>query len=260
MTLCRLTPVCTALAAAMALLAGCQQAPETGNATAPTPSASPAMAGVRALPEAEQLKLAFRTAYGSDNSAQVGEGDNDTVTVKPGKLLWVEDTAVLLAPGANVSDCHVCSGAVAITYLKTEGDGFTVSGKWPTLVRGTGWGAEPDWKVTDAYTPYPAIYVEAGWSGQGYSCESAIITELTPDAPVQSDPIRLSSSNEGAVDPDTGKTMGGEPLSNLTGTIADVVKGKSIAVRASGTATFVERYAYRDGKFVPLQKESRLSC
>lgn len=251
---------CVAACGVVALLAGCQQAPETQNTATPTPVATPTLVGVRALPEDEQLKRAFRTAYGSDDSARIGDGDNDTVVVKPGKLLWVEDTAVLMAPGANASDCHVCSGAVAITYLKPKADGFEVTGKWPTLVRGTGWGAEPDWKVTDAYTPYPAIYVEAGWSGQGYSCESAIITELKPDAPVQSAPIRLSSSNEGAVDPDTGKTMGGEPLSDLAGTISDVVKGKSIAVQASGTAKFVERYEYRGGKFVPLQKESRLSC
>ncbi len=256
----RLNPIGLFTVGAIALLAGCQQAPESQNAAGPTPVASATPAGVRALPEAEQLKLAFRTAYGSDGTARVSEGDNDTVNVKPGQLLWVGDTEVLLSPGANASDCHVCSGAVAITYLKPEGDGFAVTGKWPMLVRGTGWGAEPDWKVTDAYTPYPAIYVEAGWSGQGYSCESAIITELKPDAPVQSDPIRLSSSNEGAVDPDSGKTMGGEPLSNLTGTIADVVKGKSLSVKASGTASFVERYEYRGGKFVPVAKESRLSC
>lgn len=253
----RLNYVGIALTAA---LAGCQQAPESGNATAPTPSATPSVAGVRALPESEQLKLAFRTAYGEDGAAQVRDGDADVINVKPGKLVWVGDTAVLLSPGANAADCHACSGAVAITYLKPQGGGFAVTGKWPTLVRGTGWGAEPDWTVTDAYTPYPAIYVEAGWSGQGYSCESAIITELKPDAPVQSDPIRLSSSNEGAVDPDSGKTLGGEPLSNLTGTITDVVKGKSLSVKASGTARFVERYDYRGGKFMPVQKESRLSC
>ena len=260
MTLRRLTPVCAALAGAMALLVGCQQAPETGNATAPTPTASPTMAGVRALPEADQLKLAFRVAYGADGAAQVREGDSDVINVKPGQLLWVGDTAVLLSPGANESDCHACSGALAIAYLKPEGEGFAVTGKWPTLVRGSGWGAEPEWRVTEEFTDNPAIYVESGWSGQGYSCGGASITELKPEGPVQSERVWLSASNEGAVDETTGKTFGGEPLSNLDGKIVDIVKGKSFAVQASGTAKFVERYEYRDGKFVPLQKESRLSC
>lgn len=260
MKLCRFNHVGIALVGALALLAGCQQAPESGNTTAQTPSATPTPTGVRALPEAEQLKLAFRTTYGKDDAAQVGDGDADVINVKKGRLLWMGDTAVLLSPGANESDCHACSGALAIAYLKPQGDGFEVTGKWPTLVRGSGWGAEPEWRVTDAFTDNPAIYVESDWSGQGYSCGGASITELKPDRPVQSERIWLSASNEGAVDETTGKTMGGEPLSNLSGKIVDIVKGKSFAVQASGTAKFVERYEYRDGKFVPLQKESRLSC
>lgn len=260
MTLGRRNRTFTALAGAVALLAGCQQAPESGNTTAPTPSARPTTAGVRALPEAEQLKLAFRTTYGKDGAALVQEDDAGVINVKPGQLLWIGDTAVLLSPGANESDCHACSGALAITYLKPQGDGFAVTGKWPTLVRGSGWGAVPEWRVVDSFTENPAIYVESGDTAQGYSCGGASITELKPDGPVQSERVWLSSSNEGAVDETTGKTFGGEPLIRLEGKITDIVKGKSFAVQASGTAKFVERYAYRDGKFVPLQKESRLSC
>jgi len=260
MTIVRPSRLCIAIAGAVALLAGCQQAPESENATAPTPSATPTATGVRALPEAEQLKRAFRAVYGKDGAAQVREGDADIINVKPGQLLWIGDSAVLLSPGANAADCHACSGALAIAYLKPQGDGFAVTGKWPTLVRGSGWGAEPEWRVTDAFTDNPAIYVESGWSGQGYSCGGASITELKPDGPVQSERVWLSASNEGAVDETTGKTFSGEPLNNLEGKIVDVVKGKSFAVQASGTAKFVERYEYRDGKFVPVQKESRLSC
>ncbi len=249
-----------ALACTISLIAGCQQAPESGNATAPRPSATPSPTGVRALPEAEQLKLAFRTTYDKDGAAQVQEDDAGVINVKPGQLLWIGDTAVLLSPGANESDCHACSGALAIAYLKPQGDGFAVTGKWPTLVRGSGWGAEPEWRVTNEFTDNPAIYVESGDTAQGYSCGGASITELKPGGPVQSERIWLSSSNAGAVDETTGKTFGGEPLSNLEGKIVDIVKGKSFAVQASGTAKFVERYEYRDDKFVPLQKESRLSC
>ena len=143
MKLSRLNPSSITIMGAIVLLAGCQQAPEGGNATALTPSASPTPTGVRALPEAEQLKLAFRTTYGKDAAAQVKDGDAGTINVKPGRLLWIGDTAVLLSPGANESDCHACSGALAIAYLKPQGDGFAVTGKWPTLVRGSGWGAEP---------------------------------------------------------------------------------------------------------------------
>ena len=124
----RLDQLGIALAGAMTLLAGCQQAPESGNAAAPTPSASPTVAGVRALPEAEQLKLAFRTTYGKDGAAQVKDGEAGTINVKPGRLMWIGDTAVLLSPGANESDCHACSGALAIAYLKPHGDGFAVTG------------------------------------------------------------------------------------------------------------------------------------
>lgn len=249
-----------AVASGLALLGGCQQAPENGNQAAPTPVATPTVTGVRALPEAEQLKLAFRTTYGSDGAARVTEGDTEVMTIKPGKLLWVGDIAVLLSPGANVSDCHACSGTLAIAYLKPNGDAFEVTGKWATLVRGSGWGAEPDWKVSDAFTPYPAVYVESDDTAQGYTCSGATITELKPDGPVQSDRIPLASDNEGAVDDRTGKTFGGEPRKNLTGKITDIVKGKSFVVQASGTASFAEKYEYRGGKFVALQPESGLAC
>ncbi len=255
-----LDPVGVALVGVMALLAGCQPAPDSGNTTAPTPVATLTPTGVRALPETEQLKLAFRTTYGKDGAAQVQEDDAGVINVKPGQLLWIGDTAVLLSPGANESDCHACSGALAIAYLKPQGDGFAVTGKWPTLVRGSGWGAVPEWRVVDTFTENPAVYVESGDAAQGYSCGGASITELKPDGPVQSERVWLSSSNEGAVDETTGKTFGGEPLIRLEGKITDIVKGKSFAVQASGTAKFIERYEYRDGKFVPLQKESRLSC
>lgn len=248
-----------ALIGALAVLAGCQQAPESGNAATPVPSTTPAATGVMALPEAEQRKLAFRAAYGEGDTAQVEAGEADTVTIKPGKLVWIGETAALLSSGPSQSDCHACSGALAIAYLKPKGDGFEVTGSWPALVRGSGWGQEPEWKLRDDLTSNPAIYVEAGWTGQGYSCGSASITELKPDGPVQSDRIGLSASNGGAIDESTGKTFGGEPAKELTGQIVDIVKDKSFAVKATGTASFVEKYEYRGGKFVALQ-ETRLTC
>lgn len=248
-----------ALVAATAL-AGCKPASESGNTTAPTPSATPVAQGVEALPEATQLKLAFKAAYGSEGAARITVDDSEVLNIKPGKLLWIGDTAVLLSPGANESDCHACSGTLAIAYLEPKGSGFAVKGKWPALVRGSGWGAEPEWKVSDAFTVYPAVYVESGDTAQGYTCSGASITELKPDGPVQSDRVPLSADNEGAVDDATGKTFGGEPRKNLNGKVVDVVKGKSFAVKVGGTASFVERYEYRDGRFVALQRESRLSC
>jgi hypothetical protein len=245
---------------AVAALAGCKPAVDGGNSSAPTPSTTPVATGVKALPEAAQLKLAFKTAYDAEGAARITVDDTEVLNIKPGKLVWIDDVAVLLSPGANQSDCHACSGALAIAYLAPKGEGFVVKGKWPVLVRGSGWGAEPEWRVTGDFTDNPAVYVESGDTAQGYSCGGASITELTPDGPVQSDRVWLSSDNEGAVDDSTGKTFGGEPRKKLTGKIVDIVKGKSFAVQASGTAKFVERYEYRGGKFVPLQKESRLSC
>jgi hypothetical protein len=231
---------------------------EAGNAVVVNESVAVAPSGARALPEAEQLALAFKTAYGKA-PASIKTKDGEELKATPGKLLWVGDTAVLLSPAESEADCHACAGTLAIAYLKAKDDGFEVTGTWPDLVFGAGWGAVPDWKLSDAYTQYPAIYTEGGYSGQGYSCGSATITELKPDAPVMSDLIGLSASNGGAIDEETGKTFGGEPRKELEGKIVDVVKGKSFSVKASGTASFTEKYEYRGGKFVPLQ-ETRLSC
>jgi hypothetical protein len=238
---------------------GEQPAEQPGNTTA-TNEATPATpAGARALPEAEQLALAFKTAYGATKSATI-ETKDAKLTAEPGELLWVGDIAVLLSPTKSEADCHACAGTLAITYLKAKGDGFEVTGKWPDLIVGAGWGEAPDWKVTDAFTTLPAVYEEGSYMGQGVSCSNATITELKPGGPVQSELIWLSSSNGGAIDEETGKTFGGEPAKELEGKITDIVKGKSFTVKATGTASFTESYIYRDGKFVPTQPDSKLTC
>src|SRR5438309_881755 len=67
--------------------------------------------------------------------------------------------------------------------------------------------AAPKWKLTSAFTAFPAIYEQGGGSGQGHVCTIATLTELAPGGPVTSGPIRLHYDNEGAVTDDAAKVL-----------------------------------------------------
>jgi len=208
---------------------------------------------------AEALASAFELATGHKGSfAHKVEGQN--ATTSPAKLIELPFGPVLLTSTEIADGCHACTGSVGVYYLERRGNLFVVKGKWPDAVHGWGWGAPPsDWSITDKFTSYPAIYAEGGYTGQGYSCGSATLTELLPDGPVTSDLISLSSSNSGAV-LDNGTTYGGDPLEELQGKITNIVRDQSFEVAVSGPRQIRERYARKGGKFVRVSSETALSC
>lgn len=233
---------------------------QRASATAmPTPDAhvlTPAEA-LRALPAPEQAALAHRAAFGTDGTATV-DGEGGAMRYQPGEVVWLGDTAALLSPGTNAEDCHACSGAVAITYLEPRGRGFAVKGKWMDMIHGNGFGQPPsEWAIRTDMAAAPVVVAETGFTNQGYSCGVTTLTLLTPAGPVQSEPVPTSYSNEGAVDPDSGRTMGGERARALDGEIVEVRQGAGFTVRA-GTVT--DRYVVQGDRFVREGGASPLAC
>ncbi len=232
-----------------------------GKATAaaaiqPSASASPLVE----LAPAAKLAAAFKAATGR-TAAHAARIDGQPAKIVPLRVLDLPFGPVLLVSATLADGCHACSGAIGVYYLRQEGAAFTVVKKWPEAVKGWGWGAPPsDWSVTDKFTRFPAIYAEGGYTGQGITCDSATLTELRPEGPVLSDRIKLSFSNAGNVDAETGMTFTGDPALDLSGEIVNVAKDKSFEVRVSGDESFSERYVMRGGKFVPEAESSRLSC
>lgn len=203
------------------------------------------------------LAEAFRAATGSDAPIR-RRIDGEMHVTRALRVVDLPFGPALITSTEIVEGCHACTGALGIYYLKIEGDKVGVVGKWPEAVKGWGWGAPPtDWSISDKFASYPVIVAEGSYMGQGISCGGATLTELRPEGPVESEIIRTSFSNEGAVGDDG--TAYGEPPRSLEGKFADIVREKSFEIRVTGTEGFTERYVRRGGKFVSVG-ESRLTC
>lgn len=213
----------------------------------------PPVQDVRALTKQEQLGRAFAAAFGNPLEAKA-DVNGQAVVYRPGTIRWIGDRAVLISPAKAVEDCHACAGTLAVHYLKASGDKFEVTGAWLDVVSGAGWGAAPKWKISDAFTNFPAIYEEGTGGGQGYVCTTATLIELAPSGPVKSGPIPLHYDNEGAVTDPQAKTV-------LDGKFVNVKKGLSFDLAVTGSQIFTETWLKRGDRFEPQGEQSKaLQC
>lgn len=238
--------------ALLATLAACGQSDEGGNQVAPpeaSQEAAPATQhAVQTLPIEEQRSLAFRAAFAENPVLDVEDGQ---LRYTPARLEWIGDRAVLLSLGKNLDECHACTGALAVHYLEPAGDGFRVTGAWPTLIRGSGYGAPPsEWNLSDKFAQYPVVLVEGGYTAQGCTSGGITLTELRPDEPVQSTLIRTIYSNQSGFGADNGAEIEGE--------IANIDKGASFDVVYSGSRDFTETWIRRGDSFELRGGETRM--
>jgi hypothetical protein len=213
-------------------------------------AAPPQAQDIRTLPKAEQLARAFAIAFGGAHGQATVKADQWNVVYKPKDLFWIGDRAVLISAGPSTEDCHACAGALAVHYLKAAGETFEVTGAWPNVVSGSGWGAAPEWKLTKAFTSFPAIYEEGGFTAQGCTSSGAFLVELAPSGPIQSGLVRLGFDDSGG--------LGDRPAMAITGKITNVKKDISFDVAYTGGQQFVETWIKRAGKFVPAAGETKM--
>jgi len=257
--------VIVSMVAAGAILYVRQTKSESGNPAAPTMTAAHASTSTPSVSTGTEsapvtLSDAFRAATGHSKAFKITD-DEGAKTVSPLRLLHLPFALVLLTKTEMEDGCDACSGSIGVHYLQGSGNSLKAVGHWPDAVRGWGHGLAPEvWKVTDKYTDHPAIFATGSDGTDGYVCGGAKLTELRPEGPKQSDDIPLSYSNGGAIDEETGHTMGGESARDENGEIVNVAKGKSFDVRVRGTDEFTEHYVQTDEKFVRTTRKSRLSC
>jgi hypothetical protein len=209
------------LTASLLALAACRQPAEP---VVVDPGPPPPLTAARAF------EMAFGDAAPVERKVtREGVDYQETLTYRPAKLVPMSEGHVaLVSLATNASDCHACSGAMAIHYLRRTGTTWTLEGGWPEIVGGNGFGAPPDWTVrTDLGEPL-YIVAEAGWSGQGYTCSSADLIELMPGAPrVLGQDIPIHYDNEG---------VGTPPVVNIVGTLGRGPDGK-LRVTFTGSKT-----------------------
>ncbi|GAA4761598.1 hypothetical protein GCM10023219_02120 [Stakelama sediminis] len=220
--------------------------------TAPTPvaSATPSpVTGVKAMAPADQLALATKAVFGK-TSGITRTVNGDQRDIKPVKLFWQGDQAILLTEASIPDGCHACAGSLGVYYLAPQGDGFTVVQRHPGAVQGSDWGQPPTaWRVSDKFGPTPVIYAERGGTNQGYTCGNFTLTALGAGGPAVVATAPLTYSNEGSI-------LGTTKIS-LTGAITNIVPDKSFDVHYTGTSDFTEHYALRGGDYF-LQGQSQV--
>jgi hypothetical protein len=250
--------VITTIAAAAIMFGPQNTRPPTANPTRPksgTPDRTSSLAAaapvvektIRDQPMREQMMAAFKTAFGQLPPTKVKTSDAVRV-FRPTSLIWLGDRAILLSEGTNVSDCHACTGALAIHYLAAAGQQFRLTGSWLQLVQGAGWGSPPHWNISSKFTSNPAIVDEGGFTAQGCTSGGLMITELRPERPVQSGLIRTTMSNNSGF---------GEP-DQIEGHVSNIQKNRSFDVQYTGTRHFTERWIYRGDRFVLKGGETKM--
>jgi hypothetical protein len=202
----------------------------------------------RSLPAAEQLKLAFAAAFGSEGSATRTIGD-ETYTYTPAALEWIGEKAALLSFGRNAQDCHACFGTIGIHYLKPIGDRFEVTGAWPTEIHGVAWGAPTNGlSVSHKFSSHPVVMSEYGDMNQGCAYGGVLLTELRPEGPSHWGSVRTVYVNP----------VGDDQATEISGKIVGIRKNRSFKVVYTGNDRFIETYVRRGSKFVLAAKETRM--
>ena len=212
------------------------------NAVTPAPERE-----IRSRPEAEQLAVAFRTAFGNRPTRTIDEA---AISYRPGSLIWIGERAVLISNGTNAEECHACAGMVSVHYLAPAGDAFRVLGEW-LAVATDDYGRPPEWRVASDVTGRPALRVENGGGNQGIFCSFVTYYDLTAARPAEVARVQTGFTDEGAT---TDEGAGTE----LEGRIGNIRAGRSFDVAYSGDSSFTETYRLRGARFVLDGAESRV--
>lgn len=229
------------IAGAMLLvLVGCKKPEAEAVGPDPLPPAAPAPAPLTA---ADAFRMAFGSAPPAQRTGKLPGFDGEQIlTYSAGKLVPVGDQVALVSTAVNQSDCHACSGALAVHYFRRSGDGWEVSASAPELVAGNGFGQPPEWRLRTDLGPGQWIQTEFGWTGQGYTCNSVDLIELTPTGPeLRAASIPVHFDNAGAIMDESEAERQDGVLSWANG---------KLRVTYSGRRSGVAEYELVGGKYV----------
>jgi hypothetical protein len=216
---------------------------DTPVAPAPTPTATPS---APAQSPDQRLAAAVKAVFPQGATA-AGDG-GEPYTFATHRLIDAPFGPVLVSEGRAEDAAHVTAGRLDIAYLRPDGAGFAVVKNYPAAVQAGSYGQMSEWSVSDKFADVPTIDAEGGFTGQGYTCAVAVLTELRPDGPVEVGTVQTVFDNSGAV-------LDG--ADTIEGKFANIEKNQGFDVRYSGSKSFVEHYALRGGKYV-RQGETQL--
>jgi len=238
-------------AVAAVALAGCQGEAGKAPADRPEPEAIRAEAPPP-LTQADAFRLAFGAASPFRRMTTDPEVGPQEMTYTPAALIELGEIRVLVSKGQNAADCHLCTGALAVHYLKPDAGAWKVVAGSMEMLPGSGFGMPPEIAVRRDLGPAPVLVAEAGWTGQGYTCTTVDLVELGPEAPVVLvEDLLIHTDNRGVVG-DEG------PVEETNATIAGSAAGE-IVVTHKGHRNGRLTYARRGPKLMPASGDTGLN-
>jgi len=205
---------------------------------------------MRMLPEREQLAKAFEAAFGGGKE-RVELDSGATMVYEPGALAWTSSGAILISSGILEHGGPTDFGTLAIHYLKPEGTAFKVMGAYLDGIEGSLMGGSPQWVVSTDFGDNPVVVTDTFGSWQGISCTTTALYELGGGEPTSLGVFRSGYDNIGAVGQ-------GPKAVSITGSIRNIVKGKSFEVHFDGTSRFKQLFARKGTKYVKISGDGEL--
>jgi hypothetical protein len=205
---------------------------------------------MRALSENEQLARAFAAAF-SGGKERVELESGGIMVYRPGALAWTSLGAVLISSGTVDEAGPDDFAALAVHYLKPEGTTFKVTGAYPNGIEGSLMGGPPKWVVSTDFSDKPVVVTETFGSWQGVACSTTALYELGGGEPVSLGAFRSGYDNIGS------EGQGPKAVS-ITGSIRNIVRGKSFEVHFDGTSRFKQFFARKGTKYVKTGGDGEL--
>lgn len=216
---------------------------------APAPTA---LASAAPPSQGDRLAAAVAVAFPRGKTAESEYGDRYTFDTH--KLVDVPFGPVLVSEGRAAKAAHVTPGRLDVAYLQAPGTGFALAKAYPAAVEMGGLGQMSEWSVSNKFADVPTIDAEGGYTGQGYSCASAILIELRPDSPAEVASIQTLYDNSGSLLLDGAKAM------TIEGKIININKNHGFDVRYTGGKSFTQHWQREGDKYVRQGADQLPEC
>lgn len=185
--------------AAALMLSACGSEPEAGDEPAVSTGAAEDEVAAPELSGDQANALAFQAAWeaaapvtASDPRASDEDDDRwpepveGSFEFREGRVVQLGTNLYALISSGHVEGAgHATPGALAIHYLRREGEGFLRVEVPPMFIAGGSSGAPPTFEIRTDLMPAPTVVIESGFTNQGETCVVTDLVELTPSHPVQ---------------------------------------------------------------------------
>lgn len=204
------------------------------------------------------LARAFFTGFGvtprsGEKEVVVRDVGGTAYEFTPAAIHLLDDgRAILLSIGGNPDASSASSGINAIHYLRSSPNGWVRTGEWFDVgATATMGNAATSWAFTARLGKNPYLVSAGGGVWQGCLMNIAVVTEMTPDGPVDRGSFTAAMSSGAGI---------GQDDAEYDGQIISAKPDHSFVVGYTGTKAQRQNYVLRDGKYQLVGRDHIPGC